>query len=81
MKDFSIGFSIGQKGYIGMGQKDFEYETDFWEYDPLADTWVQREEFGGVPRIDAVGFSIGQKGYIGTGFSETYVKDFWEFDP
>lgn len=77
----AIGFSIGQKGYIGMGQKDFEYETDFWEYDPLADTWAQREEFGGVPRIDAVGFSIGQKGYIGTGFSETYVKDFWEFDP
>ena len=40
---------------------------DFWEYDPVANTWTQKADFGGAARDSAVGFSIGSKGYIGTG--------------
>ena len=42
-------------------------QKDFWEYDPAANTWTQKADFGGTARDGAVGFSIGSKGYIGTG--------------
>ncbi|HYV90150.1 MAG TPA: kelch repeat-containing protein [Chitinophagales bacterium] len=45
--------------------------------------WIQKTNFGGIARYNAVGFSIGAKAYIGTGktSTNTYKKDFWEYDP
>ena len=80
----AIGFSIGDKGYIGTGFNDnYDFKADFWEYDPSADSWVQKSDFAGAKRSQAIGFSIGDKGYIGTGLQGVYrrVKDFWEYDP
>lgn len=80
----AIGFSIGNKGYIGTGVNSLTFASykDFWEYDPQTDTWTQKADFGGGFRYGAVGFSIGSKGYVGTG-SELGTKqvDFWEYDP
>ena len=79
----AAGFSIGNKGYIGTG---FNFQQggaigtvrDFWEYDPAANTWTRKADFGGTVRRGATGFSIGSKGYIGTGVN---LNDFWEYDP
>jgi len=88
---WSVGFSIGTKGYIGTGAKDFgspitAYD-DFWEWDQLSDTWTQKTSYPGGPRKYAAGFSIGTKGYIGTGMDNSVnpaidivTKDFWEWD-
>mgnify|MGYP003461308901 FL=1 len=86
----AVGFSIGNKGYLGTG----EYlgaelngvpvvYNDFWEYNPTTNTWVQKSDFGGGQRSYATGFSIGNKGYVGIGFNSTTSdgKDFWEYDP
>jgi len=80
---FSVGFSIGSKGYTGTGQMGSNYYTNgFWEYDLSTDTWTQKANFGGAERNYAVGFSIGNKGYIGTGATISgYSNDFWEYDP
>lgn len=46
--------------------------------------WIQKADFGGIERVDAIGFSIGTKGYIGTGrnsLTAAEYVDFWEFDP
>ncbi len=45
-------------------------------------TWLQKANFGGITRYQAVGFSIGAKGYIGTGsdVSGNHLLDFWEWD-
>jgi len=61
----AAGFAIDNKGYIGLGQ-DESYETkkDFWEYDPVTDTWTRKSNIGGSGRQGIVGFSIGNKGYI-----------------
>ncbi|MBK6485144.1 MAG: T9SS type A sorting domain-containing protein [Chitinophagaceae bacterium] len=77
-----VGFSIGNKGYMGTGLDDY-FRKDFWEYDPLLNSWTQLADFGGVARAEAVGFSIGNKGYIGTGYDADShnLKDFWEYDP
>ncbi len=77
---YAVGFSIGNKGYIGTGE-DGTKKKDFWEYDPAGNTWTQKADFGGSGRTSAVGFSIGSKGYIGTGIDGTFQKDFWEYDP
>jgi len=81
----AVGFSIGDKGYIGTGSgTGFSWLTDFWEYDPATNTWSQKADFGGTGRAFAVGFSIGDKGYIGTGRDDSGPpdrKDFWEYDP
>jgi N-acetylneuraminic acid mutarotase len=87
-RESAVGFSIGSKGYVGTGRygsyDSASYYKDFWEYDPVANTWAQKVDFGGGARAFAVGFSIGSKGYIGTGYDISnlkFTKDFWEYDP
>jgi hypothetical protein len=79
----AVGFSIGNKGYIGTGATSLAGTpmSDFWEYNPATDVWTQKANFGGGTRKDAVGFSIGNKGYVGTGVSGTTREDFWEYNP
>jgi len=82
----AVGFSIGNKGYIGTGFDAVTYfQKDFWEYDPVANSWTQKQDFGGLARMEAVGFSIGDKGYVGTGGNYMsgvdVLSDFWQYDP
>jgi N-acetylneuraminic acid mutarotase len=79
------GFSIGSKGYVGLGYvmtpAGITYRKDLWEYDPATDVWTQKADFPGVGRYNAIGFNIGNKGYIGMGMSATGTrKDFWQYD-
>ncbi len=95
-RNFGLGFSIGKKGYFGMGQKQtkpFIYKSynDFWEYDPETDVWTQKADFPGGGRLMARGFSVNNKIYVGFGFviaaygsnagGNDYQTDFYEFDP
>lgn len=80
---WAVGFSIGDKGYIGTGLSGNNvYYKDFWEFDPMTNAWSQKADFGGSARDRAIGFGIGNKGYVGTGSSSSngYLKDFWEYD-
>jgi N-acetylneuraminic acid mutarotase len=78
----AAGFSIGTKGYLGLGYNGKKRLKDFWEYNSEINSWTQVSDFGGAARNDAVGFSVGSKGYVGTGYDgENYMKDFWEYDP
>jgi len=88
----SAGFGIGSKGYLGLGYRFFsgawQFTKDFWEFDPIANTWIRKADFGGAGRRLASGFSIGPKGYIGVGLSGGFsfdpiieYSDFWEYDP
>lgn len=86
----AVSFSINGKGYIGTGGTNTNPSIiyqDFWEWDPVKNTWTRKADFGGGVRDAAVGFSIGTKGYIGTGiyayppYNPTLKSnDFWEWD-
>jgi hypothetical protein len=81
----AVGFSIGNKAYIGTGDMGSTGSAmrDFWEWDQSTNVWTQKSDFGGSVRSYAVGFSIGTKGYIGTG-QDNYpnpMVDFLEYDP
>jgi N-acetylneuraminic acid mutarotase len=85
-RNSAVGFSIGNKGYVGTGYGDGPtLYNDFWEWDQVSNVWTQNVNFGGMARNAAVGFSIGNKGYVGTGvtgINPNYAfQDFWEYDP
>lgn len=85
VRDGAVGFSVGNKGYIGTGvdnSTNFYYQ-DFWEYDPVSNSWTQKADFGGGVIAFAVGFAIGNMGYIGTGANSSSPgeKSFWEYNP
>ncbi len=81
----AIGFSIGQKGYLGSGithvGSNYTYYQDFWEYDPLSNAWTQVASLPGAGRSSASGFAIGSKGYVTIGWSPSALVDTWEYDP
>lgn len=85
----AVGFSIDNFGYIGTGSPTGQIGSEtkqFWQYNPVNNSWIQKADFGGFQRDRAVGFSINSKGYIGTGYhfdgtDPIYYADFWEYNP
>jgi len=85
----AVSFVIGGKAYLGTGQYRQDryhssiYLADFWEYDPVANTWVQKANVPEQGRFAASGIAIGDKGYVGLGvyYYDTRLKDWWQFDP
>src|ERR1035437_10915125 len=65
-RDRAVGFSIPNivKGYIGMGSDNGGILNDFWEYNPLNNTWTQKANYPGLGNNGDMGFYIGSKGYI-----------------
>jgi hypothetical protein len=81
-RSVAVGFSIGNKGYVGTGYNGSAFLKDFWEYDPAANVWTQKANFGGIARGYASAFAISGKGYIGLGADISgWYGDFWEYNP
>lgn len=80
---FSTSFSINGKVYLVGGQSNYTGLADVWEYDPLADSWSQKNPFPGGMRGGAVSFAIAGKGYFmcGSNYAGQYFQDVWEYDP
>lgn len=79
----AVAFTIGDKGYVGLGYNGKTRLKDLWEYNLEQDYWTQKASFPDTAsgRTSAVAFSIGTKGYITTGNDgENYLKDLWEYD-
>ena len=78
------GFSIGNKGFVGMGT-DFNAAQsqlkDFWEYDPATDSYSQIADYPGGGVNGAGTFSIGDKGYVSCGAGNgNFYNDLWAYD-
>ena len=77
-----IGFSIGNKGYVGLGNHGGGfYFTDLWEYDPATDGWEQKADFPGEARYEPACVVIGDKAYVGFGYTSDDMRDLWQYDP
>ncbi|HLO59249.1 MAG TPA: IPT/TIG domain-containing protein [Bacteroidales bacterium] len=90
-KKYSIPFDLMHTGICTTnGVKGYVYtatETDnFWEFDPLSDTWTQKADFPAVRRDEASAFSVNRDIYVGIG-SDFYLSndlalhDFYKYDP
>lgn len=87
-RKYATGFALNGKGYVTTGSvKDGSYSNyvaDTWEYDPVSDSWTQKDDYKGGPRDGALAFVIGGYAYVGTGYNEDTqgsYKDFYRFDP
>lgn len=89
---FAIGFSINDKGYIGLGTDDSDFVgdsffTDIWKYDPINNKWEQSDEYPGDGRVGLIKFVFKDKAYLGCGsvdgndafLDANYSSDFWEY--
>ena len=82
----AVGIECGGKIYVGTGylvDSGGARLSDWWEYDPTADTWTQKTDFGGGVRALAVAGETGGKIYMGFGVGSgtPLPKDWWEYDP
>jgi N-acetylneuraminic acid mutarotase len=89
-RGYAQGFTLGNKGYIGLGileigpgGNSLTLTKDLWEYDPLTNAWTQRPSITGNGRGMAVSFVIGSSGYVGLGNNENVINlsDFWKYTP
>lgn len=83
VRSSAVAFSIGHKGYIGLGATTNSLAQDLWEYDPLTNAWSQKAVFIGSARSRAVAFVLNGKAYVGTGTEagNVFKKDFYQYDP
>lgn len=80
--DHSFAFGINGKGYIVSGNSNQGRRDDFYEYDPIADEWTQKDDFPGGERGFAIGDIMDGKAYFGFGTDGfDYLNDLWVFDP
>jgi N-acetylneuraminic acid mutarotase len=86
-RSLAFGITIGNKGYLIGGwsgpSSGLQYLPDVWEYDPAADSWTQKMNFPGTPKIFAGGFAIGNIAYYGLGYesANSNANDWWRYDP
>jgi N-acetylneuraminic acid mutarotase len=76
----AVGFSIGNKGYIGCGSSNTgQYVQNMYEYSPDTDTFRKVLSFNSVySRYNGVAFVLNDRAYIGLGLLK---KDFVIYDP
>ena len=83
----AVGFTIGTKGYVGLGTSGGIFRADFYEYNPSTNQWTAKDSYGGGARTAATCFvTTSNKAYVGLGYYSIPVSggmnsDFWEFDP
>ena len=57
----AVGFSIGNKGYMGTGVSGNTKFNDFWEYDPETNVWTQKANVTFTGRNNATSFTLEEK--------------------
>jgi N-acetylneuraminic acid mutarotase len=77
----AVGFSIGNKGYMGTGVSGNTKFNDFWEYDPETNAWTQKANATFTGRNNATSFTLEGKGYIVGGITTSFTKNLLEYDP
>lgn len=79
----AVGFSLNGKGYFGAtGQRNQLINTDFYEYNPISNSWLSKASFPGDDRTIPAYFSIGNFGYIFVGdYLKTSVFSGYKYDP
>jgi N-acetylneuraminic acid mutarotase/subtilisin-like proprotein convertase family protein len=77
-RSFGTSVTLGDKGYFGFG--DNTYKNDWWEYDPLTDSWMQMNDCP-AGLLGAASFSLGNKAYVIGGYSGAASNAVYAWDP
>ncbi|MAC94104.1 MAG: hypothetical protein CMC96_01250 [Flavobacteriales bacterium] len=81
----SFATSLNGKGYVGGGANGTgtnSVQRDFWEYDPITNSWSQLANFGFGNRLGGVMHAVNNRIYAGLGHDQVIsYDDFWEYNP
>lgn len=81
----AVAFAIGNNGYVGTGIGiNGIYLTDFWKFDPVANSWASVSNCPSVKRAGAVAFTTfnDTAAYLVTGTDgNNELTDFWKYSP
>ena len=74
----SFAFSFDDTGYIVSGNSNSGERDDFFQYDPVNDSWTELTPFPGAARGFAIGDTWNGKAYFGFGHDGTsLLNDLW----
>jgi len=84
-----VAFSVGSKGYVGLGTGEGNpagHELqDLWEYDPDANTWTRKADYPNGTIRQCTSFVIGTMAYVGFGThtASPYANNYslYAYDP
>lgn len=78
---------VNGKAYVGLGYDRYKgaYSggnlKDLWMYDPIADTWTQKDSIPTTATDACVSFVLNKFIYVGAGFNgSAYTNEFWKYD-
>lgn len=88
----ATAFVSGGYGYVVCGLNNGSYNTDFWRFDPLTESWSELraisnktdEDFDddyNIARANALAMIIGDRIFITCGESGSLRSDTWEYYP
>ncbi len=76
-------FSINGKGYMGLGiDSNFQYHNDWYEYDPVTNSWTAKTSLPSVGRDHATGVAVDTLGYVIAGeVAGGATAQVWQYNP
>lgn len=88
----AVSFVIDEKAYIGLGRKASRRPAlnDFWEFNSSTNVWIQKMDFPGKARVNAIAEVVNGNAYVGLGYDSQFgayelggaqLKDFWSYNP
>lgn len=82
----AIGFSIGDKGYVGLGATPgkIAFCNDLWEYNPGTNQWIKKADFPEKGKDESSVFVINNIAYVLLGGKSGEIaatsKNVWEYN-
>ena len=79
----ATGAGAGDFGYVGLGSSAGSVLSDWWQYSPDSNAWVQKTSFPGHARYGAGSFTISGRIFLGGGIDSSNVvySDFYSYEP
>jgi N-acetylneuraminic acid mutarotase len=89
----AIAATVNGMAYVGLGFNDsngtsgpeYDYSAclkDFWMFDPVSNSWIQKADYPSYTTDACVSFVYNNNIYVGSGFdNHNFKKEFWEYIP
>lgn len=79
-REAGVATSINNKIYFGLGKDDSYFQNDWWEFSPIANTWIRKADFPSSGRNGAFAFTLNNMAIVGMGSDGGFASDTWWYN-